>query len=101
MGRFADAVSEIKKAPLVTGGPATPDAKGYCALNQTITGADRLTASAIACAASGDRELALRSLEAGYENGDLVAKFVRSPEFDLLRSEPRYIAVMRKMGLQP
>ena len=100
MGRYADAVSETKKSTLIKAESPTPDAKGYCAANQSITGADRNISSAIACAAS-DRELALRSMEAAYENHDLVGEFIRSPEFDPLRSDPRYIAMMRKAGLQP
>jgi hypothetical protein len=56
--------------------------------------------SAVACAAS-DRELALRLMEVAYENHDMVGEFIKSPEFDPLRSDPRYIATMRKMGLNP
>jgi eukaryotic-like serine/threonine-protein kinase len=100
MGRYAEAVSEAKKDALIEAESPTPDAKGYCALNQAITGADRDISSAVACAAS-DRELALRLMEVAYENHDLVGEFIRSPEFDPLRSDPRYIETMRKMGLNP
>jgi tetratricopeptide (TPR) repeat protein len=100
MGRYADAVGETKKSELINAELATPDAKGYCAANQAITGADRNVASAIACAAT-DRELALRLMEAAYDNHDLVGEFIRSPEFDSLRSDTRYISMMRKMGLDP
>jgi|SRR5215467_1486143 len=99
-GRYEDAVGETKKmtqlAPLVT----TPDAKGYCAANQAIRGADRDISSAIACART-DQKLAIRLLQAAYENHDLVGEFVRSPEFDSLRSDPHYTDVMHKMGLEP
>ncbi|MGC1453158.1 MAG: protein kinase [Candidatus Sulfotelmatobacter sp.] len=100
MGRYADAVNEAQRSHFIGQHGVTPDAKGYCALNQAITGADRMPASALACAAS-DRELALRAMESGYENGDLIAEFIRGPEFDPLRSEPRYIETMRKSGLDP
>ncbi len=100
MGRYADAVSETKKTGLIKLESPTLNAKGYCAANQSITGADRDISSATACAAS-DRELALGLMEAAYENRDLVGEFIRSPEFDPLRSESRYIATMRKMGLNP
>jgi serine/threonine protein kinase/tetratricopeptide (TPR) repeat protein len=100
MGRYADAVNEAQRSNLIGQHGVTPDAKGYCALNQAITGADRMPSSALACATS-DRELALRAMESGYENGDLIAEFIRGPEFDPLRSDPRYIETMRKSGLNP
>jgi eukaryotic-like serine/threonine-protein kinase len=101
MGRYAEAVGEMQKLEELLGHVSvTPDANGYCTLNQAITGADRMPSTALACAAT-NRELALRALESGYANGDLVGEFIRGPEFDPLRSEPRYIETMRKMGLNP
>jgi serine/threonine protein kinase/tetratricopeptide (TPR) repeat protein len=100
MGRYEDAVSEIRKVPDTAGKTSTTDAKGYCALNQAIKGSDMTAATALACA-STDPEKALRALEAGYENADTIPEFVRGPELDPLRTNSRYIAVMQKMGLQP
>jgi hypothetical protein len=100
MGRYPEAVRELQKTELSGHALATPDAKGYCALMQTVKGADRLPATALACA-STDREVALRALESAYDEGDLASEFIRGPEFDPLRSEPRYIETMRKMGLNP
>ncbi len=100
MGRYADAVSETKKSNLIKAESESPDAKGYCAANRAITGADRDASSADACAAS-DRELALRLMQVAYSNHDLIGEFVRSPEFDPLRSDPRYIETMKKMGVNP
>jgi TolB-like protein/Tfp pilus assembly protein PilF len=101
MGRYAEAVGEMQKLEELLGHVSvTPDANGYCTLNQAITGADRMPSSALACATT-NRELALRALESGLGNGDLVGQFIRGPEFDPLRSDPRYIAVMHKMGLNP
>jgi Tfp pilus assembly protein PilF len=100
MGRYADAVTEAKKSALVKAEFATLDARGYCAVNQAVTGGDRDASSAPACAAT-DRELAFRSLRLAYENHDLVGEFIRSPEFDPLRSDSRYIEIMRNMGLNP
>jgi serine/threonine protein kinase/Tfp pilus assembly protein PilF len=101
MGRYAEAVGEMQKVGVLLGHVSvSPDANGYCTLSQAITGADRMPSSALACA-STNRELALRALESGYENGDLVGEWIRGPEFDPLRSDTRYIEVMRKMGLNP
>jgi len=100
MGKYAEATSELKKLDEVKPEVATPDAKGYCAASQLVNGADRNPASAIACAAT-DRNLALRFFRTGYENHDLASEWVRSPEFDPLRSDPSYIQIMRTMGLNP
>ncbi|MFZ0805365.1 MAG: protein kinase [Candidatus Sulfotelmatobacter sp.] len=101
MGRYTEAVGEMQKLEELVGRVSvTPDAKGYCTLNQAILGADRMPSSALACA-STNREVAFQALESGYENGDLVGDFIRGPEFDPLRSDPRYIETMRKMGLNP
>jgi len=101
MGRYAEAVGEMQKVGVLLGHVSvTPDANGYCTLNQAITGADRMPSSALACATT-NRDLALRALESGYENGDLVGEFIRGPEFDPLRSDPHYIETMRKLGLNP
>ena len=100
MGRYPEAVSEFLKSDLIRRDPVSPDAPGYCKLNQTITGADKMAATALACAIT-DRELALRAIESAYENRDLIAEFGRGPELDPLRSDPRYIETMRKMGLNP
>lgn len=48
----------------------------------------------------GDREQALSWLEKSCENKDFLLAFVKAePIFDELRSEPRYQAVLRRMGL--
>ena len=96
MGRYGDAVSEVRiTIPDATA--VTPDGKGYCQLHQKIADADRDSSMALACV--GDRGLALRAMETAYANGDLLQEYIRGPEFDPLRSDPRYIEIMRKMGL--
>ncbi len=100
MGRFGDAVAEMKKMPDLKTVNPTSDAKGYCAANQAVTGSDRDISSAIACAAS-DHALAIQLMQKAYGNRDLVGEFIRSPEFDLLRSDPSYKEIMHKMGLEP
>ena len=50
----------------------------------------------------GDKEQALAGLEKSYEARDFLLPFVNTdPVFDNLRAEPRYQAVLRRMGLAP
>jgi len=57
---------------------------------------------ALLCAASGDNEQALRWLEKAYDERAYRLGYVNAePLFDRLRTEPRFIAFLRKMGLQP
>lgn len=49
---------------------------------------------------SGKREEALNSLEEGYENHERdMARIISAYEFIDLRSEPRYLEIVKKMGL--
>ena len=48
----------------------------------------------------GEKERALLWLERSYENKDFMLPFVNvDPVFDDLRSEPRFQAVLSRMGL--
>ena len=48
----------------------------------------------------GEKERALPWLEKSYENKDFLLPFVNvDPVFDDLRSEPRFQAVLSRMGL--
>jgi eukaryotic-like serine/threonine-protein kinase len=102
-GRFADALNELyKSADRIQDKDATPDVHGYCVAMQSITrGGDRNPGIALACA-STDRNVALRALAIAYEGRELnLSLHIRSSEFDPLRSDPRYIEIMRNMGLNP
>jgi eukaryotic-like serine/threonine-protein kinase len=100
MGRFADAVVEIQPAfPQVH---ATPDAKGYIVMMQQFRPEDSDTASAIAVAyaAAGDRDHAFQYLEKAYSNQDNELFWaLRYPALDVLRSDPRYKDLMRRLNL--
>ena len=55
---------------------------------------------ALAYAASGDRDRAFASLEKAVENHDGEFSYeIRNPMFDFLRSDPRYVELMRSAGL--
>lgn len=55
-----------------------------------------------ACAGLRKREEALRYLEESYrERAPWLVHLQHDPSFDLLRGEPRYRAIVIKMGLQP
>jgi tetratricopeptide (TPR) repeat protein len=98
-GRFADAVSEIRKAfPKAVSTSA--DAKGYLDLTMGMEDSDRSAAVALAATVAGDRDQAFEYLEKAYSDGDgeLVIT-IRIPALDPLRSDPRYADLMRRLGL--
>jgi serine/threonine protein kinase/lipoprotein NlpI len=100
-GDFANAVSELHKFIPVPGS-WSPDAKGYFDLAQagfSGTG-DRLTWLALAAATTGDRNKTLDYLEKALSNQEIeVVLCIRYPTLDLIRSDPRYAAMMRRIGL--
>ncbi len=99
-GRFADAVAELRKSFLSKPVSVTPDSKGYLQLMETLEGADRQAAVAVAAAIAGDHNLAFKYLDQSFADGDnelLIA--VREPALDSLRSDPRYKDLMRRLGL--
>ena len=57
---------------------------------------------AIAQLGVGNREEALKTIEQMQEQrDDLLPWMIRSPRMDSIRSDPRYIALMRRMNLEP
>ncbi|HEY6767435.1 MAG TPA: protein kinase [Candidatus Sulfotelmatobacter sp.] len=100
MGRFADAVSELKKSSGVKQIATTPDANGYLAVMLTITGTDRSGASAAAAARAGRRDMAFEYLNKSFADGDNELLFiVRDPALDSIRSDPRYADLIKRLGL--
>jgi serine/threonine protein kinase/tetratricopeptide (TPR) repeat protein len=99
-GRFAEAISELRKfrsAP----GSFSSDAKGYLALTLATTPEEsRLSPVASAYALAGDREKALERLEKAYaEEDEELINNIRFPAFDSIRSDPRYADLMRRVGI--
>ncbi|HEV8370207.1 MAG TPA: hypothetical protein VGQ39_19805 [Pyrinomonadaceae bacterium] len=53
-------------------------------------------------AALGEKDQALAALErANVGNGWFLSTLNADPMFDYLRSDPRYIELVRRMGLEP
>ncbi|MDH3796544.1 MAG: hypothetical protein OER83_06710, partial [Flavobacteriaceae bacterium] len=47
----------------------------------------------------GEKQLALDWLEKSYERRDDFSEIIKSADYEILRSEPRYIELLKKMGL--
>jgi eukaryotic-like serine/threonine-protein kinase len=100
MGHFGDAVSELQKfSP--TSGSFSSDANGYLALTLASTPKNEwLAGVAGAYGVTGNREKTFEYLERAYAEADEELLFaIRLPVFDLIRSDPRYADLMRRLGL--
>ena len=99
-GDFTNAVSELKKfAPAP--GSWSGDAKGFrdLALN-AFNKPDQTTWVALALSVTGERNRALDYLEKALSNQEIeVVLCIRYPSFDPIRSDPRYKAVVGRLGL--
>jgi len=101
IGRYPEAVQELQQSTDAKG-TFSPDANGYLALSLAIGPKLQFTPSvyAVAYAVAGNREKTLEQLEKAYDEADeelLIS--VRQPQIDLVRSEPRYKELMRKLDL--
>jgi tetratricopeptide (TPR) repeat protein len=100
-GRYADAVNELQKSSKVHA-TWNPDPQGYLKLMNTpgIYGPAPPANVAVAYALAGDREKAFEYLEKSYseQDSELMA-VIRFPAFDSLRSDPRFTALLTKIGL--
>jgi TolB-like protein/Tfp pilus assembly protein PilF/tRNA A-37 threonylcarbamoyl transferase component Bud32 len=107
-GRYDQAVAAMLKYQPVEG-RWTPDARGYGNLVVAAFDATRRKSGyvppafvAFGYAIQGDRENTLKTLEQTVSDQDeQVAQLIRYAVFDFVRKEPRYLDVMRHIGLQP
>jgi serine/threonine protein kinase/tetratricopeptide (TPR) repeat protein len=99
-GDYANAVSELRKFAS-TPGSWTPDAKGYRDLAQAaFSKPDSLTWVAMALAVTGERNKAFDYLDRAVSAQEIeLVLCLRSPALDPLRSDPRYTALVRQLGL--
>jgi hypothetical protein len=88
--------------------PTNPTAKGYAQLiKDDVTQRNRRGRAsgiwwATASAAEGDREGAIGWLQKAAANLDSEFPYeIRNPLFDFVRSDARYVELMRRVGLPP
>ncbi len=102
--RFADGVNELKAWRPDLKLPASSDARGYAQMLESAmhgrSDNDGAADVAIAYAVAGDREKALDYLDKAVSSHDFeLINSIRNPAFDSLRSDPRYVAALGRMGL--
>jgi TolB-like protein/Tfp pilus assembly protein PilF len=99
-GDFTNAVSELKKFA-ATPGSWNGDAKGFRDLAVTaFNQPEQTTWAALALSVTGDRNRALDYLEKAVSNQEIeVILCLRYPSFDPIRSDPRYKALVGRLGL--
>ena len=104
-GRFADAVREVRQVSALekifpASTHVSEDANGYLEAVAKIEGTDRNAAVAMAAAAAGKRDQAFEYLEKAYADGDNeLLIMIRTPAMDVIRGDPRYADLMRRLGL--
>jgi serine/threonine protein kinase/tetratricopeptide (TPR) repeat protein len=100
-GRYADAISELKKTAFRGGLASAPsDLQGYTKLIMTADGGAPPTNIAVCYALAGDRNKAFEYLEKAYSEQDSeLGACIRFPAFDVLKSDPRWAPFMRRLGL--
>ena len=103
-GQFADAVSTLQKA----GPPGdalsmrswSPDAKGYAEFMDAISDGKMPANAAVAYAMAGNRDKTFEYLEMALaDRDDEITAVIRFPAFDHLQSDPRWPALLHKLGL--
>jgi serine/threonine protein kinase len=110
MGRFSEADAEVQKAPrlqdarhdALRSANFSADAKGYCelAILNVMDASDWKGDAAALCALQPDRDKSFQYLnEAIAEQSSEVIMGIRFPTYDPIRSDPRFIAVMRRLNL--
>jgi serine/threonine protein kinase/tetratricopeptide (TPR) repeat protein len=101
-GDFANAVSELQKSdPTPTPGSWSPDAKGYRELSLAkFSKPDSMSWVAAAMAVTGERNQAFDYLDKALSAQEIeLVLCLRYPTLDPIRSDPRYKALVGRLGL--
>jgi serine/threonine protein kinase/tetratricopeptide (TPR) repeat protein len=101
-GRFAEGNAELAKASGISQAQFPADVKGFWKFMQADTAAHPAPPAlqAAGFAMIGDRDGAMALLEKAYEVQDLELNVaVQYSAFDSMRSEPRFKALIKKMGV--
>ena len=117
MGRFEEAVPELDKALVLAGSSnyfkgargwllglagRTDEAQQVLRELQEAAAKEKVDPVAFASVYSGlgDREQAINWLRKAYEEHSTEMIYLRTPTWDNLRSDPRFIALMHDVGLR-
>ena len=115
-GMYPEAIAEYKKSLRLRGDETTQCYLGYALaqagqrreadaiLKQLQTAKEYVSPGAFAVlyAGLGEKEQTLESLERAYAVNDPQMQFLKvDPDYDFLRSDARFTALMRKVGLTP
>ena len=77
-----------------------PDAKGYADFMEAAGNGKMPANAAVAYALTGNRDKAFERLEKAYADwDDELTAVIRFPAFDHLKSDPRWPALLHKLGL--
>jgi adenylate cyclase len=114
MGRFDEALALYKKAQNLSGRPAFGLAITYARMNQRDEAVRTLEAAAAVrrytpgdaiahvLVALGEHDNAIRELERACEERSSSLHFIGiAPEFAPMRGDPRFIAILKRIGLEP
>jgi len=102
-GHWGEAVSMLQKAgpgDATSRGSWSPDATGYAEFMDAVSNGKLPANAAVAYALAGNRDKAFESLEKAYaDHDDELTAVIRFPAFDHLKSDPRWPALLHKLGL--
>ena len=117
-GKYPEAIAEFSKATELSGGNSEPiSMTGYAwamagdpAKARAVVKELKLLSSqryvpgtslAALCYAVGEKDEAFTWLEQAYEDRDLrLSQLKVDPKWDAMRSEPRFVAILKRIGLQ-
>jgi TolB-like protein/Flp pilus assembly protein TadD/class 3 adenylate cyclase len=117
-GKYPEAIAEFSKATELSGGNSEPismtgyawamagdPAKARAVLKELKSLSSQRyvpgTSLGALCYAVGEKDEAFTWLEQAYEDRDLrLSQLKVEPKWDAMRSEPRFVAILKRIGLQ-